>query len=247
MTRKIGSIPEKTKQNILAAATEEFSSYGFANASLRHICAKAGVTTGALYAYFKDKNELFESVIAPATDRILYFLKTHYETELATTSEDALSEEAEDIQATMQILHFYYSNKSLCQIVLQNREHPAVCAFFDGLTECMDRHTHLLFQQMYGNTSEKALPVWDEGTIHWFSHIQIDAILYIISHDLEPAQAEIQLKKMIGFMRAGFIALFQTEVKYPDASIRVFDPRGSRQMNMQACPLGSLLAGITEP
>ncbi len=24
----------------------------------------------------------------------------------------------------------------------------------------------------------------------------------------------------------------------------VFDPRGSRQMSMQACPLGSLLAGI---
>ena len=24
----------------------------------------------------------------------------------------------------------------------------------------------------------------------------------------------------------------------------VFDPRGSRQMRMQACPLGSLLAGI---
>ncbi len=33
-------------------------------------------------------------------------------------------------------------------------------------------------------------------------------------------------------------------VKYPDASIGVFDPRGSRQMDMPACPLGSLLAGI---
>ena len=28
------------------------------------------------------------------------------------------------------------------------------------------------------------------------------------------------------------------------ASCGVFDPRGSRQMDMQACPLGSLLAGI---
>ena len=27
-------------------------------------------------------------------------------------------------------------------------------------------------------------------------------------------------------------------------SCGVFDPRGSRQMDMQACPLGSLLAGI---
>ncbi len=33
-------------------------------------------------------------------------------------------------------------------------------------------------------------------------------------------------------------------VKYPVASCGVFDPCGSRQMDMQACPLGSLLAGI---
>ena len=33
-------------------------------------------------------------------------------------------------------------------------------------------------------------------------------------------------------------------VKYSDASIGVFDPRGSLQMDMQACPLGSLSAEI---
>ena len=32
----------------------------------------------------------------------------------------------------------------------------------------------------------------------------------------------------------------------PAASYGVFDPRGSRQMDMQACPLGSLPAGIKE-
>ena len=34
------------------------------------------------------------------------------------------------------------------------------------------------------------------------------------------------------------------EIKYPAASNGVFDPRGIRQMCMQACPLDSLLAGI---
>lgn len=33
-------------------------------------------------------------------------------------------------------------------------------------------------------------------------------------------------------------------VKDSVASYRVFDPHGSRQMDMPACPLGSLLAGI---
>lgn len=212
MTRKSGSIPEETKKNILSAAAEEFSACGFANASLRQICAKAGVTTGALYAYFKDKDQLFASVISPITNGILTSLKNHYKAELAFTSENNLSGEEEDIHATRQILNFYYTNKSLCQMILQNQDHPAVCAFFDELTRCMDQHTHLLFRQMYGSSPEKEPPIWDESTIHWVSHVQADAILYIISHDLEPAQAEVQLKKMITFMRAGFISLFQTEI-----------------------------------
>ena len=33
----------------------------------------------------------------------------------------------------------------------------------------------------------------------------------------------------------------------PAASYGVFDPRGSRQMDMQACPLGSLPAEINLP
>ena len=35
-------------------------------------------------------------------------------------------------------------------------------------------------------------------------------------------------------------------IKYPAASNGVFDPRGIRQMCMQACPLDSLLAGINK-
>ena len=34
------------------------------------------------------------------------------------------------------------------------------------------------------------------------------------------------------------------QIKYPTASYGVFDPRGIRQIDMQACHLGSLLAGI---
>ena len=211
MARKTGSIPEETKKQILEAATEEFYAHGFQNASLRHICAKANVTTGALYAYFKDKNELFANVIAPATGYILNLLKVHYETELATTSENSLSEEDEDFLVTQKILNFYYENKPLCQIVLQNQEHPAVCAFFDELMDRMDQQTLLLFQQMRGSQPMDELSVLDPTTVHWLSHLQVDAIFHIISHDMEPTCAERQLKQIIRFLRAGFISLFQIE------------------------------------
>ncbi len=100
---------------------------------------------------------MFEHVISPVTSRILSLLNSHDETELATTSENNLSEEDEDIQSTMQILNVYYANKTLCQIILQNREHPAVCSFFDKLTQYMDRQTQLLLPQMFGSTPKKGI------------------------------------------------------------------------------------------
>ena len=82
MTRKAGTIPEETRDSILRSAEAEFAEFGYEKASLRHICANAGVTTGALYFFFKDKDDLFMSVIAPVVNRMEDILSDHYDAEL---------------------------------------------------------------------------------------------------------------------------------------------------------------------
>ena len=54
--------PER-KNEILNCAKDEFLRKGYEQASLREICAKADVTTGALYFYFKNKAELFDMLV----------------------------------------------------------------------------------------------------------------------------------------------------------------------------------------
>ena len=46
-----------TKERLLQSGKEEFLQHGFQNASLRRICANAGVTTGALYFFFRNKSQ----------------------------------------------------------------------------------------------------------------------------------------------------------------------------------------------
>lgn len=48
---------------ILANARQEFLAKGFEQASLKEICAKANVTTGALYKRYSGKEELFAAVV----------------------------------------------------------------------------------------------------------------------------------------------------------------------------------------
>ena len=55
--------PEQTRQSILAAAFEEVHRNGFRGASLEHILADTGLTKGALYHHFPNKDALGHAII----------------------------------------------------------------------------------------------------------------------------------------------------------------------------------------
>ena len=65
---------ERTRRGILAAARKLFARQGVTRTTLEEIAAAAGVTRGAIYWHFADKNELFfamrEQVAVPLIDRI---------------------------------------------------------------------------------------------------------------------------------------------------------------------------------
>ena len=48
---------------LLKSGKMEFLKHGFEKASLRTICANAGVTTGAFYVHFKGKDEFFRAIV----------------------------------------------------------------------------------------------------------------------------------------------------------------------------------------
>lgn len=54
---------QTTLNRIFSAAFQEFLEKGYQSASLRNIVKMAGVTTGALYGYYKSKEELFEALV----------------------------------------------------------------------------------------------------------------------------------------------------------------------------------------
>ncbi|KAF0220303.1 MAG: transcriptional [Geobacteraceae bacterium] len=58
-----GKLPEDTRGRILAAASRTFARLGYAGATLDEIAAEAGLTKGAVYWHFKNKNDLFLALL----------------------------------------------------------------------------------------------------------------------------------------------------------------------------------------
>jgi AcrR family transcriptional regulator len=63
---KIKRNPERTRERILAAAMEEFSSRGFGGARVDTIAERAGANKRMLYHYFGNKDELFLATLEAA-------------------------------------------------------------------------------------------------------------------------------------------------------------------------------------
>lgn len=54
---------QQTRAKVLAAARELFSTSGYEGATIRDIAAAAGMSTGAVFANFADKSELFREIM----------------------------------------------------------------------------------------------------------------------------------------------------------------------------------------
>lgn len=58
-------LKDEIKERILTAALEEFYDKGYRSAAMRSIAEKAGIPTGLIYTYYKNKEALFEAVLHP--------------------------------------------------------------------------------------------------------------------------------------------------------------------------------------
>ena len=71
---------ELTHKKIIDSGKANFLNDGYERANLRKICKDAGVTTGAFYRHFEDKEDLFVALVEPLANEILEFY-SKFETE----------------------------------------------------------------------------------------------------------------------------------------------------------------------
>lgn len=82
-TTTFENLSEENRQKFLDAALEEFTENTYEKASIRHLCAKAGLSVGGFYCYFSSKEELYIYLL----DRMHILLFRQKEEQNCTTDE----------------------------------------------------------------------------------------------------------------------------------------------------------------
>ncbi|MBD3278720.1 MAG: TetR family transcriptional regulator [Candidatus Aegiribacteria sp.] len=65
----------RKRELILKAARQEFLEKGFRGGSLRNIAERVSATTGVIYTYFRNKDDIFRNLVEPAVNEIQHFLE----------------------------------------------------------------------------------------------------------------------------------------------------------------------------
>ncbi len=189
---------------IIKAAYDEFLAHGFQKASLHKIAGNAGVTTGAIYTRYKNKDALFVSL-----------LQNFFETmeELFSTAAEEY-ERAKESARTEDIIRAINAEENI--YFRQLAEHYDDCTLFfsrsDGssveamLGELMDRKTKQtveFFSDVYGKTpNEDAIRLLMGSQFWYFRHL--------LNERLEEDKMLACLRSILDFFNAGWRQLCDT-------------------------------------
>lgn len=196
MTRKAGQDADETRRHLLESAKHEFARFGYQKASLRTICANAGVTTGALYFFFKNKEDLFRVVISPVSKALPAVLEDI----------DLLGEVGTDgnIQSTQDMIDVMFADPEVTHIVLDNRDNPAVEEFHRNLIGVTEQQVRALVED------ERAAGVeLGDSAIGWYARVQTDTLLDVFVHCENRDDAARRLRTTVAFLHGGIEALLE--------------------------------------
>ncbi len=199
----------ETKERLLISARAEFLEKGYQKASLRSICKNAGVTTGALYFFFQDKEDLFSNIVQPTIDRIQTIASKHVSQELMLLQNIPIADEDnvhDDYDASEQILHMLYQNYDICQLILEKSQGSKYENIIDEFVDIFEEGQRALAMEQAKLYNVKPP---EDYIIHWVVHIEMDAYVHLLLHEKDEKKALQYMGKILQYLQYGWEALFK--------------------------------------
>ena len=192
--REIKDIERTVRERLIEAGKQEFLEQGYEKASLRKICANAGVTTGALYFSFENKADLFESVVGDTINL------------LEKLAQEMMENEFEDLSVGVEnekrLLEFLWKNHEVFIILLEKAKATKYENFLETILQDLEI-TYEKFFIKYGQSKP------DKALIHILVKMKMQGYLELIKGGYS-LETTLQLAERVGwYAEGGFESLMK--------------------------------------
>lgn len=178
---------EETIEKIKQAALEEFYTNGYAKASLRTICNRAGVTTGAMYFSFENKEALFQAILQPLVES--------YEKMLARCMQIELEDSSEGADVDVLLMQFILKHRKQAIVIMEKAQGSCYEGFRDRIEQMMQQSFQTYYQSRLGAPPDMRL-------IRILAKQRLDSCLEIVKEDYD-MEYSLYLVKQVGIYAEG--------------------------------------------
>lgn len=189
---------KETREKLIESAKAEFMEKGYNKASLRSICANAGVTTGALYFFFKDKADLYRAIVGGAVDKLFGIMQTHFDEDenvVADTDADNMDDYIDDHSEIAQVLiHHIYSNYDAAILVLTKSQGSEYENLVDRIVDMTESKSIEMMGKISAKTGKKKKV--NRYMLHLVIHLVVDSFVHLITHEPDEQRALANIKKV---------------------------------------------------
>lgn len=200
-----------TREKIIQFAKEEFLKRGFKDASLRSIASASGMTTGAIYTHFKDKNHLFESIVDPVCDYIESIIsdmgKSYYSNKEVV---DNISKEKSLIHSK-KMYDYIYENLDVFKILITGAEGSSRQGFIHRVVSYELEQT-IAYLSLLEEKGEIDFRI-NRSAIHAISESYINSLLEPVRHDMSYEEAIENLEFLVTFHTGGWLSILNSMKK----------------------------------
>ena len=194
---------DATHKSILESGKNNFLNHGYERSNLRKLCKDAGVTTGAFYRHFEDKEALFIALVEPLATEVLNLYSKFESESFRSIDEEHIKDLAEiNIKGSIEAALYIFRKKDIFELLVYKAYGTRYDNFIEKLVEMEDLNRNKILKMVlkndyrYINMSEKSM--------HLLNHAYINALCEIIIHSENIDEVKKNAKIVAEFFREGW-------------------------------------------
>ncbi len=197
---------EDTKNLILAYAKTEFMEKGYKDASVRNVAKSMGLTTGAIFRYYSDKEAIFCALVEDAAE-LLYgtYRETQNDFRFISPEEKTGIIQADRPIYLMRMLDLIYEHFDSFKLIICHSEGTRYEKYIDRLVEIASDNTLMFIETLRKDGYKvKTIPA---NLTHIIYSANFTAIFEVVVHDMPKEEAVEYVTSLFEFFNSGWKTL----------------------------------------
>ena len=193
-------------EKIIAAAQQEFMTYGFTDASMRRIADAAGMSASGLYKHFPGKEEMFAALVEPACQGLMALYRQEETAEHEALQSGTLTQKWETGGEARLVMTYVYDHLDAFRLLICKSQGTRYESFLHDLAVEGEKAT-MAMMNMFRNHGGNVNSV-NPKEFHLLVTAYVGAVFQAVEHGFTREEALRYADTLDRFFTKGWQELF---------------------------------------